>query len=191
MPRAFLVSWKPPNKRIKQTKPEHDGGSQLIPGVRRAREASAVRTLLLGMEKAMGEAWWYFLFGGLATLPLLIAVLLALVPITFLAGPDRALVVGIQATCMVASVFICGIPANSLFTGLLRGRAYVAADPLVDWIPWFPSGDWILDKGCGGRYLSGWSTWPLRAAWAVFALPTWLAGLSVFRWIGRYIGWWA
>jgi len=52
-PSAFQVG-EPPNKGMKLTKPEHNGASQLIPGVRRlVDERSACRP---GVDTAHGES---------------------------------------------------------------------------------------------------------------------------------------
>jgi hypothetical protein len=121
----------------------------------------------------LSESAWYV---GAST-----AVALLLLGTLFVLGSPLALWVGVwpaleafrSIAVFAAILVVCGIPANLVFVLALRDRYYVAADPIVDWLPWLPSGDWVLDVPCGGRYLEGASATTLRVAWALLAVPTW------------------
>jgi hypothetical protein len=63
----------------------------------------------------------------------------------------------------------------------MRERFYTDNDPLVDWLPWVPSGDWVVDVSCQGHYLGGASAWTLRLAWVVLAVPVWALAIAAFR----------
>jgi hypothetical protein len=104
-------------------------------------------------------------------------------PIAFWVGVWPALHAFRTLALFAGLLVLCGVPSNLLFVMGLRDRYYVAGDPIVDWLPWVPSGDWILDRCCGGRYLDGASAMTLRLAWALLALPTWVAALVVLRYV--------
>lgn len=76
-------------------------------------------------------------------------------------------------TTLLAALF--GLPANLLFIAALRYHRYVPADPMVDWVPFFPSGRWVLDENHGGRFINGGSPSLLGWYWLALAVPVWSA----------------
>jgi hypothetical protein len=132
-------------------------------------------------ERLIQAAVGYLFFGGIASL----AALAALLTLTFLSsvalGARRAVSLAKQVSVFALVLFAWGLPANVGFTLVMRGRFYADHDPLVDWLPWFPSGSWIIDWSCGGQYLGGGTAWMIAAAWVVFALPVWALALWTTR----------
>jgi hypothetical protein len=127
------------------------------------------------------ETLWY-LGASLAVGALLLGVIFVVgSPIAFWVGVWPALEVFRRLALFAGLVVLLGVPCNLIFVVALRDRYYVAADPIVDWIPWLPSGNWILDEACGGHYLAGASVVTLRVAWALLAVPTWISAFLVLR----------
>lgn len=127
------------------------------------------------------ESAWYIGCSTAVAVVLLGALLVVGSPLAFWVGVWPALDAFRRVAVFAGILVLCGIPANLVFVLGLRDRYYVAADPIVDWMPWLPSGDWILDVPCGGRYLGAGSVTTLRTAWALLAVPTWGAALFIYR----------
>lgn len=53
----------------------------------------------------------------------------------------------------------------------LRYDAYIPGDPTVDWLPFFPSGGWIIDPQFGGRFINGGSPAMLMPSWVLLDVP--------------------
>jgi hypothetical protein len=132
------------------------------------------------------DTFCYLSMGGLLTAVIYGALLALGSPGLFLIGLDRATTLARRALVFVTVLFVCGAPANAIFCLTMRDRFYVAAEPVADWLPWYPSGDWVLDVACGGHYLSGASVWTLRGAWLVLAIAVWVVSVWIFRWLLRY-----
>ena len=127
------------------------------------------------------ETAWYLGASTAVGALLLGAVFVVGSPFAFWVGIWPALEVFRMLAVFAGILVLCGVPSNLIFVIALRGRYYVAADPIVDWLPWLPSGDWILDTACGGHYLDGASVATVRTAWAILALPTWVAAFLIMR----------
>ena len=125
-------------------------------------------------RELVGEVFLYVVLGGLATILAGGIAVLVLVPLVAFRGFRIFAARCLQSWVLLAYVFVLGIPANALFTALMRHSAYVPRDALVDWLPFVPSGGWVVDFACGGYYLPGASATTLASVWAVLALPTWL-----------------
>lgn len=71
-----------------------------------------------------------------------------------------------------------GCIGHYAFLSHTYGKMYVSVDRLVDWYPFIPFGQWVLDQGFGGEFrgkLLGTATlWDLRLLWLAFAIPVWL-----------------
>jgi hypothetical protein len=132
------------------------------------------------------ETCWYLLMGGALTAAGFGILLVLASPAVFMIGLERGAVLARHALVFVAVLFACGAPANAIFTLTMRDRYYYAADPFVDWLPWLPSGDWVLDIACGGHYLRGASAWTLHWAWLALAIPVWALSIWCFRWLLRH-----
>ena len=133
-----------------------------------------------GVSLALRETYYYCLFGGPATALLLFFVLILATPLMLLWGSSVYLHTAGRMACFSLILWSCGLPANAIFTVLLRGRLYVPGDPMVDWLPWLPSTRWIVGASDGGRYVLGGSALKLRLWWAAFAVPTWGAALLIY-----------
>ena len=75
------------------------------------------------------------------------------------------------------SLLLWGCLGHYVFTAITYGRLYVSADRLVDWYPFIPFGQWVLDQSFGqqhGHLLGGASLWHLRLIWLAVAAPVWL-----------------
>ncbi|MET0551654.1 MAG: hypothetical protein ABW221_01360 [Vicinamibacteria bacterium] len=119
------------------------------------------------------ETVWY-LGGSTAVAVVLLGVLLVVgSPVILFVGVWPALSLLAHAAAFAALLVVCGVPANLIFVVSLRETYYHAGDPIVDWLPWVPSGDWVLSKVDGGHYMNGGTVWTLRKMWLVLAVATW------------------
>jgi hypothetical protein len=140
------------------------------------------------LNRAMEAAAIYLIFGGPLTAFVLACAVAALgVPAVVLKRP-RLGEAARRVAAFGAILFACGMPANVVYTIVLRGRFYTDNDPLVDWLPWLPSELHTIDFACQGRYLGGASAWTLNVAWALLAVPVWVCTLWIFRKVCS-IGW--
>ena len=74
-------------------------------------------------------------------------------------------------------LLVWGCLGHYVFTAVTFDRFYVSADRVVDWFPFIPFGQWVLDRSFGQEHghLIGTSTlWQLRLIWLVVAAPVWL-----------------
>ena len=124
----------------------------------------------------------YLLFGGIISgFLLVVAVLPGIALMVLFVGRHRAAELGRQVVLLCTIVFLFGAPANALFVHVMHGRYYIPGDTIVDWLPWFPSGDWSVDPGAfGGRYLNGASARTVGLAWGALAVPVWTASVGAF-----------
>ena len=63
-------------------------------------------------------------------------------------------------------------------------RLYISADTVVDFYPFIPFGQWVLDVPFGqdrGRLLNGASLREVQMIWAVVAGAVWCATVLVYR----------
>ena len=127
------------------------------------------------------ESVWYLGCSTAVAALLLGTLLIVASPLALWIGVWPALGAFSKIAVVAGLIVACGIPANLVFVLAFRDRYYLAADPVVDWLPWIPSGDWILDAPCGGRYLGGASVITLRIAWALLAVPTWVLALFLYQ----------
>jgi hypothetical protein len=69
-------------------------------------------------------------------------------------------------------------------------RWYVSADTVVDFLPFIPFGQWVLDFKYGsfqGHLLNGAHLWQLQLLWLSLAGVTWASSVAIYR---RWAGWW-
>jgi hypothetical protein len=137
------------------------------------------------IANATWDTFWYFFLGAPLTVAAFILAMVALSPAAFLLGVERSEDLVRRSALFVAILFACGVPGNAIFTAVMRGRYYYAADPLVDWLPWFPDPAFPLDVSCGGHYVNGASGWTVLLAWIIVAIPVWGVSIALFRWIQR------
>ncbi len=85
-------------------------------------------------------------------------------------------------------LLVWGCLGHYAFTAVTFGRLYVSADRLVDWYPFIPFGQWVLDQSFGeqrGQLLGGTSLWHLRLIWLAVAAPVWLFSYASTRFLLR------
>ena len=71
-------------------------------------------------------------------------------------------------------LYIWGCLGTAFFEAAFRDRIYINRDSVGDFVPWYPSTDFIVDTMCGGHPIHG-ATWnTLRLAWVAVAVPVWL-----------------
>ncbi len=82
-------------------------------------------------------------------------------------------------------LLLWGCLGHYAFLSLTYEKSYVSVDRLVDWFPFIPFGQWVLDQGFGGEshgHLIGSATlWQLRLVWFAIALPVWLLAFASTR----------
>jgi hypothetical protein len=165
-----------------------------------------IRSILAGEYKLDGhvmeypklESWWhlpfwaasemyfYLLFVGVATTGLVALVWLCAFILSKV-GVLPAIRAARYSTLLLFAAYLCGAPANLLFIAVFRYHAYIPGDPLVDWLPFVPTGAWVVDPNFNGRFINGGSPESLRVAWAALAVPVWATAL----WLtGRFAGRW-
>lgn len=75
-------------------------------------------------------------------------------------------------------LLLWGSIGSAIFMYVASGKLYISVDRLVDFYPFIPFGDWILDDGFGGewhgRLLGDTTIWDIRLVWLAVALPVWL-----------------
>src|SRR4051794_3336080 len=127
------------------------------------------------------ETGFYLGFGLAFIIALVILEAVALLPLARSRGRSwYGRTVG-NSMLLFAVALVVGIPANAIFVGGLRYRYYVPGDPIVDWLPFIPSGEWVVDTAMGGRFINGGSAQLLAAAWLVLAVPVWLVAWRLYR----------
>ena len=76
-----------------------------------------------------------------------------------------------------AFLLFWGCFGHYAFHSITFGRLYVSADRVVDWFPFIPFGQWVLDQSLGQQrgHLIGTATlWQLRLIRLAVAAPVWL-----------------
>jgi hypothetical protein len=123
---------------------------------------------------AFSELFLYMFIAGLLTMALLLAVW-AIAAAAKTSGIGSAYRAARYVTLLLVMALLCGAPANLVFIAWLRYHAYIPGDPVADWLPFIPSGEWIIDPGMNGRFINDGSPEQLRAAWFFLAVPVWAA----------------
>ena len=76
-----------------------------------------------------------------------------------------------------AFLLLWGCVGHYTFLSLTYSKLYVSMDRVVDWYPFIPFGQWVLDQtlhGPRGHLIGDATLWQLRAIWAGVAVPVWL-----------------
>lgn len=131
------------------------------------------------MDSFFDESRVYLVVAGIVQLvcAVLIAPFLCFIALRFSDKPlsrlFRAYVV------FNAFLLLWGCLGNNLFLFLTYDKLYISVDRLVDWFPFIPFGQWVLDQNFGGDsphgHLIGTATlWQLRLMWLAVAAPVWL-----------------
>ena len=122
---------------------------------------------------SLEETVFYLTFGSATILVLVLGAALVLSPFASRRRDDWYTRAILRFTLLLAVALVVGIPANIIFVAAFRYRYYVPGDPTVDWLPFVPSGGWVIDPGFGGRFINGGSPQLLRVLWLVLAAPVW------------------
>jgi hypothetical protein len=131
------------------------------------------------------ESAVYAMVGSLLTGVVALAAWSMSLVASWILGSPRPLAFGRRLLVLCCAAFVLGTPANLIFTAVMRYRFYIPRDPLVDWVPFVPSGVWVLDPQAGGRFVNDGSPALLWCAWAMLAVPVWIgAGLAERRLTG-------
>jgi hypothetical protein len=81
-----------------------------------------------------------------------------------------------------ASVFlVAGCIGNSVFMLIAYERMYVSRDTVVDFFPFIPFGQWVLDSefaGRRGQLVNGASLRQVQLLWAAIAALVWCSTIS-------------
>ena len=74
-------------------------------------------------------------------------------------------------------LLLWGCIGHYVFLRITYGTHYVSADRVVDWFPFIPFGQWVLDQSLGeqrGHLIGSATLWQLRLIWLAVSLPVWL-----------------
>jgi hypothetical protein len=167
----------PSNNEVKRTKPAMAGMARSSPLI----SVFGERGVDVMMRRVVEESVGYLVFGGMATAVALLLAVLFVCPVAVGRGVRWWGRLTRRLSIFVCVLFLCGLPANVAFTLFMRERFYTDNDPILDWLPWIPSGDWIIDWACQGHYLNGASAWTLRLVWLILAVPVWSLTIIAFR----------
>jgi hypothetical protein len=130
---------------------------------------------------------------------------------TFLAGSFHLLVFFLLALLLIPVIFrssslyfslieriglfsvlllLSGALANSAWMALIYDRLYFSQDTVVDFFPFIPFGQWVLDVKWGdetGALLGGASLWHVQVVWLLFALLAWGSAALAYRRTARLL----
>jgi hypothetical protein len=90
----------------------------------------------------------------------------------------------LHAAAFAVFLLLFGAIANSAWMLLTYDRWYVSADTVVDFLPFIPFGQWVLDAEFGssrGHLIGGGSLPLLRALWFALASVVWLSTWLAYR----------
>jgi hypothetical protein len=79
-----------------------------------------------------------------------------------------------------AFLLIWGCLGSYVFLRITYGKLYVSADRMLDWLPFVPFGQWVLDQTLGpvrGHLIGDATLHQLRLLWCAVAVPVWLLAL--------------
>lgn len=128
----------------------------------------------------------YLVFTGFFQLLLLIVAALLSLPVLFLRGRGKYLRMQGRLATFAAMLLLFGCLANSIWMITVFDHYYQSRDVVVDFFPFLPFGQDVLDREWNGRtgFLIGGTTLSqLRLMWLGFALPVWVLTVLVYRWV--------
>ncbi len=129
------------------------------------------------MESFFGEAFVYLLVGGGVQSAGALLVALFFFPIAHRLTPASWRQLISAYLVFNAFLLIWGCLGHYTFLAATYGKLYVSMDRIVDWFPFIPFGQWVLDQtlyGPRGYLIGDTSLWQLRVIWAAVAIPVWV-----------------
>ena len=129
------------------------------------------------MESFSRESFIYLLVGGSIQAVGALIVALFFFPIAHRLTSASWSQLGVAYLVFNAFLLIWGCVGHDTFLAATYGKLYVSMDRVVDWFPFIPFGQWVLDQtlhGPRGYLIDGASLWQLRIIWAAVAIPVWL-----------------
>jgi len=142
---------------------------------------SYLQTIVEGVQSTFG----YFLFGSFLLVPILALVVLIIWIAGLLFGRRQWNRLAIDSVTFLVLVFIVGAIPNFLFDLLLRSRWYYTVDPLIAFLPFFPSIELAVDSVCGGRLINGITPIQFYLEWFFAAVATWSTAAVAYRRLTR------
>lgn len=136
------------------------------------------------VAELLGESFIYAYFIGVLQLVAVAAVALFTVPAIFVRGLRAYL--SCLNRLLLFNVFLLafGVVGNAAWYVTAWDKLYVSMDPLVDFVPFIPAGQWILDAEYGGQHgflINGATVWSLRVLWAAIASAVWWLTIWTYR----------
>jgi hypothetical protein len=133
-------------------------------------------------DRAMDVVCYVMLVGMMQAVVLAVAALAAL---AWLPSRGRAWYLRRVARFALFTFVLlaCGCVGNSAFMLLTYQSLYVSADTVVDFFPFIPFGQWVLDAEFGsfkGRLLGGASLRHMQAVWGCLALAVWCGSAAAY-----------
>ena len=83
-----------------------------------------------------------------------------------------------------ALLLVVGCAGNAVFMLIAYERMYVSRDTVVDFFPFIPFGQWVLDvswAGQTGRLLNGASLRQIQVLWGAIAAAVWATTILLYR----------
>jgi hypothetical protein len=138
----------------------------------------------------LASIYFYFLIAG--ALHLLAFLLLALVlsPLAWTRSIDRYLALIERIGLFSVLLLLTGTILNAAWMTLVYRRFYYSQDTIVDWFPFIPFGQWVLNVTWGnktGGLLGGAELWHLQALWLLFTVLAWSTAIFGYRRIVRLL----
>lgn len=127
------------------------------------------------------ESFWYLWLGGMGQCVVIPAIAVLLLPVAAIRG-FRCFWRWLRSALIFnLFLFAWGAIGDALFTSLFRCRLYVPGDPLIDFLPYFPSVGLAVSYPDGGWLFPEVSSGTFYLAWAAVAAPVWAAAILSFR----------
>jgi hypothetical protein len=111
-----------------------------------------------------------------------LGILLLLIPIGFIKGWVLYSKFLLHIILFNVSLLFFGCIGNSIWMLLTYNKLYVSADTVVDYFPFYPFGQWVLDQTFGsfrGNLLGSGSVSQLQIIWVAITSFVWSSAIAV------------
>jgi hypothetical protein len=139
-------------------------------------------SILLG--SAFADAYFYVLFVGGFHALLVGAAVILLIPRLVLGGWAKYFRALRRFLLLNALLLVFGILGNAVWMTFIYDNRYISQDTVVDFFPFIPFGQWVLDQEWGGKtgsLLNGATLWELRGWWALVAGVVWALTFLIYQ----------